>query len=190
MHGSSIPTVAQPKTLEPFSISLFSHSSYPIHQQVLLTISPIQLFLTISVTTTPRQTCHLLQRHNFFTWLQKLFPTSHLPRSNIQLWTQFLTLPPASCATLCTGYITRHYAITRHDACLTALHYNDIIVNLWASSVSCIPVPRPDQGLPQHVTSRTTKLFTARRGHGQTRGLPKSKIGYIWFSVLLLYHPV
>lgn len=164
MHGSSIPTVAQPKTLEPFSISLFSHSSYPTHQQVLLTISPIQLFLTISVTTTPRQTCHLLQRHNFFTWLQKLFPTSHLPRSNIQLWTQFLTLPPASCATLCTGYITRHYAITRHDACLTALHYNDIIVNLWASSVSCIPVPRPDQGLPQHVTSRTTKLFTARRG--------------------------
>lgn len=155
----------RPKTWSRSQHLCLSHSSYPTHQQVLLTISRIQLLLTISITTTPCQTCHLIHQHDFFTWL---FSTSHLPGSNVQLWIQFLMLPPALCATFSTGYITHYYIISRHDACLTALCYNHIISNLWASSVPCIPIPRPDQGLPWHVTSRTTKLFTTRRGHCRT----------------------
>lgn len=159
-----------PKTWSRSQHLCLSHSSYPVHQQVLLTIFRIQLLLTISITTTPCQTWHLIYQHDFFIWLQKLFSTSHFPGSNIHLWIQFLMLPPASFAKFSTGYRTQHYIITRHDACLMALYYNHIMIsNLWASSVSCIPRPRPDQGLPWHVTSRRTKLFMIRRGHCQTQ---------------------
>lgn len=163
INSNSIPPIVQATTWSHSPYLCLSQFSYPMHQQILLTISRIQLLLTISITTTPNQTCHLILQHDFFRWLQKLFQQAICLDLTSNSRYNFLPCHQNHFVTFSTGYIIPYCIMTRHDACLVTLHCNHGMDQ--SVIIICLLHHKAQAWSRSTMASRTTKLFVIRKGN-------------------------